>query len=29
LFIDRLSGLRKERVKRKMKRMARGQEAVG
>jgi peptide deformylase len=28
LFIDRLSGLRKERVKRKMKRLARGQEAV-
>jgi peptide deformylase len=29
LFIDRLSGLRKERVKRKMKRLARDQEAVG
>jgi peptide deformylase len=29
LFIDRLAGLRKERVKRKMKRMARDQEAVG
>jgi len=29
LFIDRLTGLRKEKVKRKMKRLARGQEAVG
>ncbi|NHZ73756.1 MAG: peptide deformylase [Nitrospirae bacterium] len=29
LFIDRLTGLRREKVKRKMKRLARGQEAVG
>ena len=29
LFIDHLTGLRKERVRRKMKRLARGQEAVG
>ena len=29
LFIDRLTGLRKERVKRKMRRMERSQEAVG
>ena len=29
LFIDHLAGLRKERVRRKMKRLARGQEAVG
>jgi len=29
LFIDRLTGLRKEKVKRKMKRLARGQEAEG
>ncbi len=29
LFIDRLTGLRKERVKRKMRRMERDQEAVG
>ena len=29
LFIDRLTGLRKERVKRKMKRLARSEEAVG
>ena len=29
LFIDRLTGLRKERVKRKMKRLARAEEAVG
>ena len=29
LFIDHLAGLRKEKVRRKMKRLARGQEAVG
>ncbi len=29
LFIDHLAGLRKQRVRRKMKRLARGQEAVG
>ncbi|MGB5661243.1 MAG: peptide deformylase, partial [Thermoanaerobaculia bacterium] len=29
LFIDRLTGLRKEKVKRKIKRLARDQEAVG
>ncbi len=29
LFIDHLTGLRKERVRRKMKRLARGEEAVG